>query len=117
MNAFRNGAQYLDEWQGDLQQVVREGTLTDIYGIGKGIASVVTELVRMGKSEKYDKLRGAYPEGFLELFRVPGLGMKKIKALHAALGVDSLDNLEQAAKHGQIRALKGFGTKTCVVPS
>ncbi|MGI9302573.1 MAG: histidinol-phosphatase, partial [Gammaproteobacteria bacterium] len=84
VNAFRNGAQYLDEWQGDLQQAVREGTLTDIYGIGKGIASVVTELVRTGRSEKYDKLRGAYPAGFLELFHVPGLGMKKIKALHAA---------------------------------
>lgn len=112
VRAFRNGSTYLDEWQGDLQEAVRDNTLPEIYGIGKGIASVVRELVETGRSEKHDKLRSEYPETLLDVFRIPGLGMKKIKILYAELGIDSIDALESAASNGRISALKGFGAKS-----
>ncbi|MDH3689050.1 MAG: helix-hairpin-helix domain-containing protein [Gammaproteobacteria bacterium] len=110
--AFRNGAQYLDEWNGDLADAVANATLTEIYGIGKGLASVISDLVLTGKSEKYDQLRTMFPETLLELRRVPGLGTKKIKTLYEQLGIDSLDSLERAAKAQNIRKLKGFGAAT-----
>ena len=110
--AFRNGAEHLDDWDGDLAQAVSDATLTDIYGIGKGLAGVITELVRTGRSERYDEICRKYPETLFDLFSVSGLGASKIKKLNQTLGVDSLDSLEEAAKAGRIRALAGFGVKT-----
>ena len=110
--AFRNGARNLEDWPGDLEEAVAAGSLTEIDGIGKGIAAVVTDLVRDGRSSKHDTLRGQFPERILELTRVPGLGVKKIKRLYRELDVDSLDALEQAARNGRIRALPGFGAKS-----
>ena len=43
---------------------------------------------------------------------IPGLGGKKIKALHDALEVKSIDDLQQACDEGRVAALKGFGTKS-----
>ena len=110
--AFRNGARSLDDWEGDLHAAVRDGRLTDIYGVGKGIASVVSELVTTGGSARHDELRTGFPDGILELRFVPGLGVKKIRALHRELGIGSLDALEAAAREGRIRELAGFGAKS-----
>ena len=110
--AFKNGAEHLDDWDGDLEQAVADGTLTDIYGIGKGLATVIGELVNTGRCERYDEICLKYPLTLFDLFKVSGLGTSKIKKLNRTLGVDSLDSLEAAAKAGQIRSLPGFGAKT-----
>ena len=110
--AYRNGAQYLDDWDGDLAGAVADGTLTDIYGIGKGIARAVADLATQGRCDKYDQLRSEYPDGILQMLKVPGLGVKKIRTLYRDLGVDSLDRLEQAARDERIRSLPGFGAKS-----
>ncbi|MEO1230104.1 MAG: helix-hairpin-helix domain-containing protein [Myxococcota bacterium] len=47
-----------------------------------------------------------------ELPRLPGLGPAKARALHEALGVTSVEELEEAAQNGRIRTVKGFGPKT-----
>ena len=44
--------------------------------------------------------------------RIPGLGPKKIKALHDTLKIESLADLRAAGDAGQIAKLKGFGAKT-----
>ena len=43
---------------------------------------------------------------------MPGLGPKKIKALHDELKIESLADLNEAARSGKIAGLKGFGEKT-----
>ena len=110
--AYRNGAQSLDDWQGDLEEAIERGALTEIHGIGKGLAAVITDLARTGRSKKHDDLKGQFPQRLLELMRVPGLGVKKIRTLHRELHIDSLDALEQAARNGEIRALPGFGARS-----
>lgn len=110
--AYRNGAQNLDDWDGDLAQAVAEGTLTDIPGIGKKLSAVIGELVTTGASTEHRRLRGLFPESLLELLAVPGLGAKKIRALHRQLGIDSLDSLERAAHDQRIRGLRGFGARS-----
>jgi DNA polymerase (family 10) len=44
--------------------------------------------------------------------RVPGLGPRKVKALHDALGVNSLDALERACREGRLAEVAGFGRKS-----
>jgi len=59
-----------------------------------------------------EDLRAKYPTGVLEMTRVSGLGPKKAVALHAALGVETLEELEEALRAGRLRDVKGFGART-----
>lgn len=110
--AYRNGAANLEDWDGDLHAAVREGTLTDLPGIGKGLSAVITDLATSGESAEHRRLRGLFPTTLLELLAVPGLGTRKVRSLHSQLGIDSLDALEAAARAQQIRELQGFGAKS-----
>ena len=76
------------------------------------MAELVAELADTGTAQAYEKLRAATPEGLLDMLRVPGLGPRKIVAIRKALGIETLDALEQACRDGQLAALKGFGSKT-----
>ena len=110
--AYRNGAQSLDDWDGDLEQAVRGQTLTELPGIGKGLSAMISDLVLTGQSAECERLRALLPGKLCELLQVPRLGPKRIRRLHRELGVDSVAALEAAAREGRIRALKGFGPKS-----
>lgn len=110
--AFANAARALEASGADLPALAAAGELTSIKGIGEGIAQIVRELVQTGRSSLYDELRAQTPSGLFELLKVPGLGAKRIHTLHAELGVETLDALEDAARAGRVAALGGFGAKT-----
>jgi DNA polymerase (family 10) len=46
------------------------------------------------------------------LFSLPGLGAKKIKALHDKLGISSIEQLQKACEQRRIAELPGFGETT-----
>ena len=112
VRAFQNGAQNLEDWSGDLEEMVKSETLQEIDGIGKGLALVITELVQAGEATRHQELLAKYPSTLLELLAVPGLGAKKIQRLYRDLSIASLDELEKAAKAEQIRDLPGFGARS-----
>jgi DNA polymerase (family 10) len=96
----------------DLAPLLRSGELADTPGIGPATLSVVRELVETGESSYLNQLREGLPEGFLELFRVPGLNAARIQVIHDALGVQTLEDLERVAQNGQLAELPKFGKKT-----
>ncbi|MBT3539614.1 MAG: DNA polymerase/3'-5' exonuclease PolX, partial [Opitutae bacterium] len=96
----------------DLGIVIEEGRLGNIPGIGKALTEKIETLFTTGELEFLDKLKASVPDGLLELLEVPGLGGKKINALHQKLGIDSIESLAQACNDGRVAELKGFGTKT-----
>lgn len=110
--AYRNGAQTLEEYDGDLEAAVRERTLTDLPGIGKGLSAIISDLLTTGTNQERDRVLGMVPKGLPELLRVPRLGPKRVRRLHAELGIDSLETLEAAAREQRLRAMKGFGATT-----
>ncbi len=95
----------------DLLDRAKSGTLTEIAGIGKGLAEVLTEFFLKGTSSARDELRASLPEGLMELTQVPGLGPKKAIRLIEQLGIRSLAELEYACKENRLLKLKGFGEK------
>jgi len=97
---------------GGLYERVKNGTLSELSGVGKAIDQKVTELVRTGSLGYLEDLRREFPRGALDLVQIPGLGPRKAVALIRELGVTSLDDLEKAAREGRVRGLKGFGEKT-----
>ena len=112
VRAYFSGARTLQTMEEDLGQVIRSGKLGEIPGIGKALTEKVETLFNTGQLEFYEKLVASVPDGLMDLLEVPGLGGKKIKALHEQLAVDSIESLTQACKAGKVAELKGFGEKT-----
>lgn len=96
----------------DLAPLLASGELAKLPGVGPATLGVVRELVETGESAYLERLRASIPEGLLELLRLPRLGGAKVHALHEALGITSLDDLEREALGGGLAAVKGFGPKT-----
>jgi DNA polymerase (family 10) len=110
--AFMGAARAIESLEPDLNQIVREGKLENIAGIGPATAGVIRELLNTGTSLYYRDLRARTPDGLLELLSLPQLGATRIRMLHEELGVRSLADLERAARAGRVAALKGFGART-----
>src|SRR6185295_13547120 len=72
----------------------------------------IVELIHTGKLAYYEELKAATPPGLVLMLEIPGLGPKKIKALHDQLKIETVEQLEKACKDGSVAALKGFGEKT-----
>ncbi|MDP9349899.1 MAG: helix-hairpin-helix domain-containing protein, partial [Gemmatimonadota bacterium] len=110
--AFANAARALEGSTADLPALARAGELTTLPGVGPAIAATLRELVETGRSREHEALREKTPPGLHDLLRLPGLGLKRVRALYAGLGVDSLERLEEALHAGEVAALPGFGEKT-----
>jgi DNA polymerase (family 10) len=112
VRAYETGARALEDMEEDLAALVAGGRLRELRGVGEALAKKIEELHGTGTTPLLDRLRGELPRGILELVRVPDLGPKKIAALHEALGIGSLAELEAACRAGRVRGVKGFGEKT-----
>ncbi|MGC8641318.1 MAG: DNA polymerase/3'-5' exonuclease PolX [Isosphaeraceae bacterium] len=110
--AYHNAAQVLGNLPADLSEMIADGSLAEVPGIGETMLKKIAQLVTTGNLPAYEKLREATPPSILALLRVPGLGPKKIKVLWETLKVQSLADLRAAALAGSIAKLKGFGAKT-----
>jgi DNA polymerase (family X) len=110
--AYQNAARTIEALSEPLDKVVAEARLGELKGIGEALQQKITELVTTGRLKYYEDLKASIPAGLVAMLDIPGLGPKKIKALHDELGLDTVEQLEQACKVGKIAALKGFGEKT-----
>jgi DNA polymerase (family 10) len=112
VRAYHNGARALEMLESDLGTLVREDQLKGIPGLGEALREKIATLVTTGRLPYYDDLRAQFPPQLFELFDVPGLGPKKIKALYEKLNIASLADLEKACQDDQVAGLDGFGAKT-----
>src|SRR5216684_2605969 len=110
--AYLNGARALEALSEPLDKVVAEERLAEVKGIGESIQKKICELVTTGKLNYYEELKAATPPGLVLMLEIPGVGHKKIKALHDELGIETIEQLEQACQEGKVAKLKGFGEKT-----
>jgi DNA polymerase (family 10) len=86
--------------------------LSDLPGIGKDLEGKIREMVETGGLTLLRELERELPPELPRLMKVAGLGPRRVRLLYEALGVESLDGLEKAAREGRIHGLKGFGEKT-----
>lgn len=87
-------------------------SLTDLEGIGRDLASKIGTILDSGRLPLLDELSARVPAEVFDLMRIPGLGPRKVRQLVDALGIESLDSLEEACRGGRVRGVKGFGEKT-----
>ena len=111
VRAFENAAEIVAGVP-DLADLVREGKLETVKGIGKSIAAEVSALVESGTSPALASLEMDVPSTLSDLLRIPGLGTKKAQTLWKDLGVTSLGELEYAIRENRLLSLPGFGEKS-----
>jgi DNA polymerase (family 10) len=73
--------------------------------------AATAELATSDRSSTLDELREQIPPGLVEMLRIPGLGVTKVRQIHDTLDIDSLAELEAAAADGRLAALPRFGPK------
>ncbi len=110
--AYHNAARALEAMTEPLDKVMSENRLSEIKGLGESIQKKITELVTTGKLAYYEELMAATPPGLVAMLEIPGVGPKKIKALHDELGLETVEQLEQACQDGRVAELRGFGEKS-----
>lgn len=111
--AYYNAARVV-EGLTDLEIRIQSKTLMELKGIGEDLARQITQLALKGQSDRWTQLRKSFPQGVLDMLRVPGLGPKKVKILYQDLKIQNLGELEYACIENRLLDLKGFGAKTQV---
>jgi DNA polymerase (family 10) len=113
VRAYQAGARVVEAIEeAELARLIAAGELESVKGLGEALAQKIGELQATGKLEFLEKLRASVAPGLVEMLQVPGLGPKKIKALHEKLGLADLAALAAACRDGRVAALEGFGEKT-----
>ena len=112
VRSYQNASRTLGGLEEDLWTVTSEGRLTDVKGIGKGIAGLITEALTEGTWGEIGELYTSVPSGLIEMLAIPGLGPKRIKQFHDELQIESIDQLRVAGENGHLRELDRMGAKS-----
>lgn len=110
--AYRKAADSLSNLSQDVNDIWKQGKLTEVDGVGKAIAEKIDELLSTGHLGFLDKLEAEVPPSLAELLQVPDLGPKKVALFWKQLGITTLSELDEAARTGKLRSLEGMGEKS-----
>lgn len=112
IRAYRNAARMLRALTVELAKIIARGEpLPKLAGVGVDLAGKIHEIVTTGDCALHQRLRSTLPPGLAELLSIDGLGPKRVKHLYHDLGIETAQQLCQAAQQGRIRHLPGFGEK------
>ena len=113
VRAYQRAARTIQLLPAQLERMVDEDQdLREIPGIGKALAEKIKELVNTGDLAYYRKLEAEFPDGILDVMRIPGVGPKITRRLWKELGATTVAELEQAASDGRLEELPRLGKKT-----
>lgn len=108
IRAYAKAARVIENIE-DIEEIASQNRLEDIPNIGKGIAEKIKEYLRTGKIKYYEELKQKVPGELHELLRINGIGAKTVQLLNKKLGIKSINQLVEAARHHRLRRLEGFG--------
>ncbi len=111
--AYQRGARAIRDAADDLAELADDpNTLTDIEGIGKGLAEKIVEYVETGRIAEHQELLDQVPAGLLEVMKLPGIGPKTAALFWKQAGVASVDDLKAKLETGELEQLPRIGVKT-----
>ncbi len=99
-------------WTSRWSKLIAENRLGEIKGIGEACRRRSANWPRPASWPITRNSRRPCRRGWWQCSQIPGLGPKKVKALHDKLGVETIEQLEKACQDGKVAELDGFGEKT-----
>lgn len=113
IRSYRNGAAAIEGLGERVSDILADPArkITDVPGIGKGLAAVLSEIVERGSFARRDELLERFPPTALEMLRIPGLGPKSIRLIWDHFRISTLEELERLCREGKLRELPRMGAK------
>jgi len=111
IRSYEKAARNIETLTEPVSEIVKQGQLSKIPGIGQSITAKIEELLSTGKLRQYEELKAGVPQGLLEIANLPGLGQKRARILYQKLNIKNVRGLERACKQGKVQELSGFGVK------
>ena len=112
IRSYRQAAEAIQVAPHPLAEMTTVQELESIPGVGKSIAEKVLEMVHTGKSSQLEELKRELPGTLLDLLTVPGVGPRTVAMVYKELGIETVEQLEQAASEQRLRGLRGMGAKS-----
>src|SRR6185369_11189972 len=113
IRSYRIGAGAIEGYPERVADIVRNPArkVTEIAGIGKGLAAVLGEIIERGSCERRDYWLQKYPLAALEFLKIQGLGPKGIAVLFEHFQITTMDELEKLCVEQKLRTLPRMGAK------
>lgn len=108
--AFRRAARIIEGLAKPAEELLARGELDKVRGVGSGTVRRVKQMLRTHSCDDLDKLRRKLGPGLREMLKIKGLGPTTVRNLHNRLGIETIDQLEYAAKAGAVEAMPRMGT-------
>ena len=89
--AFGSAAFNLDRFKDAELASLSADELTKIQGVSKNMAGKLVQLIATGHLAELDELLAQTPVGVLEMFKIKGIGPKKIGTIWRDLGIETLE--------------------------
>jgi DNA polymerase (family 10) len=113
VRSYRSASRTVRDLSQRLEDLTDEDKdLSELPNIGESTARKIEEILHSGTCKRLEDLRDELPEGLTQVMRIEGMGPKKAMKLHRQLGIETLDDLRQAAEEGKVREVEEFGEKT-----
>ena len=96
----------------DLAPLYESGELGKVRGLGPATLAVLRDLIETGESTYLEQLRETMPSGLLEMLRVPGMTAQRIHKVYDELQIQTVEELEAAARDGRLATIPKWGPKT-----
>lgn len=109
--AYRRAARSIESLSEDIRRVSQRGELETIPGVGAAISEKIREYLKDGTIAYHDRLRAQFPQGILDLMRLPGLGPKTARRFLVELGIEGPAELSAAIAAGRLTGVKGIGPR------
>jgi DNA polymerase (family 10) len=110
--AYHRAADAIGRAPFDVLGAYRSGQAPKIPGVGQAISDKLGELATTGRLAMHERLKSEIPASLVELLRIPGLGPRTVRLVYEELGIETVEDLRQAAEAGTLRKLKGVSEKT-----
>ncbi|HMN38412.1 MAG TPA: DNA polymerase/3'-5' exonuclease PolX [Hyphomicrobium sp.] len=112
VRAYRRAAEVIVDLPKSATDMLRAGEdFEELPGIGEDLAGKIREIIKTGRLKALEEVEARTPSTLASLTTIPGLGPKRVHALHEKLGVATLAGLARAAGAHKIRRLRGFSEK------
>jgi DNA polymerase (family 10) len=113
IRSYRNGATAVEGYPERIIDILGnpERKVTDIPGIGKGLALVLQEIVARASCDRRDELLQKFPPAALEFLKIQGLGPKGIALIFEHFHIATIDELERLCLDQKLRDLPRMGAK------
>lgn len=111
VRAYRRAAEAIRRLTTPIEELIEQGRLNEIEGVGASLAAKITEFVRTGKVSELEELRRKVPPSLRAFLEIPDMGPRTAWLVYERLGITTIEELEKAATEGRLRHLPGMGPK------